>query len=92
LDALGSDRSLLYADETVRTEVTLTANRVTAIALDLLSIDSGSLPMRARMVKAMMRRGGVLTLLGKPEGDERGATSGLGNRTDDVQSSGRIRV
>ena len=77
LDALGTDRSLVYADETVRTEVTLTANRVTAVALDLLPIDSRSLPMRARMVKAMMRRSGVLALLGKPESDERRATSGL---------------
>jgi hypothetical protein len=77
LDALGTDRSLVYEDETVRTEVTLTANHVTAVALDLLPIDSQSLPMRARMVKAMMRRSGVLALLGKPERDERGATSGL---------------
>jgi putative flavoprotein involved in K+ transport len=77
LDALGADRSLVYADETMRTEVTLTANRVTAVALDLLQINSRSLPMRARMVKAMMRRSGVLALLGKPEGDERRATYGL---------------
>ena len=77
LDALGTDRSLVYADETVRTEVTLIANRVTAVALDLLPIGSQSLPMRARMVKAMMRRSGVLALLGKPERDEQGAKSDL---------------
>jgi hypothetical protein len=50
---------------------------VTAIALDLLPIDSASLPKRARMVKPMMRRAGVLALLGKPDADERGAISGL---------------
>ena len=77
LDALGTDRSFAYADETVRTEVTLTSDRVTAVALDLLPIDSQSLPMRARMVKAMMRRSGVVALLGKPERDERGVTSGV---------------
>ena len=37
LDALGTHRSLVYADETVRTEVTLTANRVTAVALGSLA-------------------------------------------------------
>jgi hypothetical protein len=53
----------------VRAEVTVTAGHVTAIALDPLPIDSGSLPTRARMVKPMMRRGGVLALLGEPDGD-----------------------
>ena len=77
LDALGADRFLVYDSEPVRTEVTLTSGHVTAIALDLLPIDSASLPGRARMVKPMMRRAGLLALLGKPDGDERGAISGL---------------
>jgi len=77
LDELSADRSLIYADETERTEVTLTAGHVTAIALDPLPIDSGSLPTRARMVKPMMRRNGVLALLGKPDEDQKGAASGL---------------
>jgi hypothetical protein len=77
LDALGADRFLVYDGEPVRTEVTLTSGHVTAIALDLLPIDGASLPARARMVKPMMRRTGVLALLGKPDGDERGAMSGL---------------
>jgi hypothetical protein len=77
LDALGADGFLIYDSEPVRTEVTLTSGHVTAIALDLLPIDSASLPARARMVKPMMRRAGVLALLGKPDGDERGAMSGL---------------
>jgi hypothetical protein len=77
LDALGADRFLVYDSEPVRTEVTLTSGHVTAIALDLLPIDSASLSPRARMVKPMMRRAGVLALLGKPDGDERGAISGL---------------
>jgi hypothetical protein len=57
------ERAISTADETVRTEVTLTANRVTTVALDFLPIDSRTLPMPARMVKAMMRRSGVLALL-----------------------------
>jgi hypothetical protein len=77
LDALGADRFLVYDSEPVRTTVTLASNHVTAIALDLLPIDSASLPARARMVKPMMRRAGVLALLGKPDSDERGAISGL---------------
>ena len=64
-------------DEAERTEVTLTAGRVTAIALDPLPIDSASLPKRARMVKPMMRRSGVLALLGKPDEDQKGAASVL---------------
>jgi hypothetical protein len=77
LDPLGADRSLVYVDETERTEVTLTAGHVTAIALDPLQINSGSLPTRARMVKPMMRRNGVLVLLGKPDDDQKGVESGL---------------
>jgi hypothetical protein len=57
--------------------VTLASNRVTAIALDLLPINPASLPARARILKPMMRRAGVLALLGKPDADERGAISGL---------------
>lgn len=77
LDPLGVDRSLIYVDETGRTEVTLTAGHVTALALDPLPINSGTLPTRARMVKAMMHRSGVLALLGKPDEDQKGAASGL---------------
>jgi hypothetical protein len=40
LDALGANRLLIYVDEADRTEVMLTAGHVTAIALDLLPIDS----------------------------------------------------
>jgi hypothetical protein len=77
LNAFGADRFLVYDGEPVRTEVTLASNQVTAVALDLLPIDTASLPARARIVKPMMRRAGVLALLGKPDGDERGAVSGL---------------
>jgi hypothetical protein len=77
LDAFGADRFLVFDSEVVRTEVTLAANHVTAIALDLLPIDSASLPTRARIVKPMMRRVGVVALLGKPDSDERGAIYGL---------------
>jgi hypothetical protein len=77
LDPFGANRSLVYAHETERTEVTLTVGHVTAIALDPLPINSGSLPSRARMVKPMMRRSGVLALLGKPYEDQTGAASGI---------------
>jgi hypothetical protein len=76
-DAFGADRVLVYESEVGRTEVTLAANHVTAIALDLLPINSASLPTRARIVKPMMRRAGVVALLGKPDSDERGAIYGL---------------
>ena len=75
LDELGVAHSLVYADVTMRTEVTLTTGHVTAISLNHLPIDDASLPTWARMLKPMMRRGGVLALLGKPDGDEKGATS-----------------
>ena len=77
LDAVGADLVLVYASEPVWTEVTLTSGHVTAIALDLLPVDSASLPARARTVKPMMRRNGVLALLGRPDEDERGAKFGL---------------
>jgi hypothetical protein len=77
LNAFGADRFLVYDGDSVRTEVTLASNHVTAVALDLLPIDTASLPARARIVKPMMRRAGVLALLGKPDGDERGDVSGL---------------
>jgi hypothetical protein len=77
LDALGTNRSLIYVDEAERIEVTLTAGHVTAIALDPLPIDINSLPKRARMIKPMMRRRGVLALLGKPDEDQKEPASGL---------------
>jgi hypothetical protein len=48
LDELGLAHSLVYADASMRTEVTLTAGHVTAISLNLLPIDDASLPTRAR--------------------------------------------
>jgi hypothetical protein len=38
------NRALSYAEEPVRAQVTLTSDRVTAIALDLLHIDKTLLP------------------------------------------------
>jgi hypothetical protein len=73
----GDNRALSYAEEPIRTQVTLTDGRVTAIALDLLDIDKTMLPAHARMVMPMMVRGGVLALLGTPNADERWMASGL---------------
>jgi outer membrane protein assembly factor BamE (lipoprotein component of BamABCDE complex) len=73
----GDDRALLYLEEPVITRVTLTGGRVTAIVLDLIDIDNGLLPTRARMVKPMMLRDGVLALLGKPDAEEWWTASGL---------------
>lgn len=75
-ETAGDDRVLVYADEPVRTHVRLTGGRVTEIALDLLPIDTTSLPAHARMVKPTMVRGGVLALLGRPAADERWKASG----------------
>jgi hypothetical protein len=67
----GDHRVLLYGTEPVRTRVTITDGRVTSIALDLVSIDKAALPSQARLVMPMMLRNGVLTLLGKPEADNK---------------------
>jgi len=73
----GDNLTLVYADEPVRTSVTMSGGRVTAIALDLLYIDTAVLPAHARMVKPTMRRAGVLALLGKPDADEKWTESGI---------------
>jgi hypothetical protein len=67
----GDHRVLLYGAEPVRTRITITDARVTSIALDLVSIDKAALPPQARLVRPMMLRNGVLTLLGKPEADNK---------------------
>src|SRR5262245_25836319 len=58
--------TLAYADEPIRTRVTMIGGHVTAIALDLFDIDPALLPTQARRVKPMMVRAGVLALLGNP--------------------------
>ncbi len=73
----GDSRALVYAEGPVRTQVTITDGHISAIALDLLPIDTASLPAHARMVRPMMMRGGVLALLGRPAADERGTAFGL---------------
>lgn len=73
----GDNRVLLYANEPVRTRVTITDGRVSAIALEHVSIDKAALPPRARAVVPMMLRNGVLALLGKLEADERTMSSGI---------------
>jgi len=75
--AVGADRALIYGDGPARTRVTITSGRVSAIALDLLAIDAATVPARARMVKPMMRRGGVLALLGRPAENETRIGSGV---------------
>jgi hypothetical protein len=65
------DMALVYANEPLRTKVVLTADRVTSIALDVVYIDPLPLPMRARVIKAMMVHAGVAPLLGAPTEDER---------------------
>lgn len=77
LGAPGSgDMALVYAREPVQTRVTLTANRVTSIALDVVYIDPAPLPMRARVIKATMVRNGVAGLLGVPTADKRWTEAG----------------
>ena len=70
------DATLLYADELVRTRVVLKAGRVAAIALDVVYIDPGPLPSRARVIKATMVRDGVTGLLGRPSVDQRWTDTG----------------
>jgi hypothetical protein len=65
------DTALVYANEPVRTRITLTAGRVAAIAVDVAYVDPVPLPARARVIKATMVRGGVTGLLGTPEFDRR---------------------
>jgi hypothetical protein len=76
-ESAGGRRVLVYAEEPVRTQVLLTDDHVTAIALDLPHIDITLLPAHARMVKPMMVRAGVLALLGRPTADQRWTVSGL---------------
>jgi hypothetical protein len=68
---------LVYSDQPITMRVTLAGGRVTSIALDLIYIDTSSLRQRARMLKPMMTRGGVLAPLGKPDADERRKVSGM---------------
>jgi hypothetical protein len=75
-DPAQADVALLYADEPVRTRVTLTAGKVTAIALDVVYVDPAPLPARARTVKATMLRDGVTRLLGCPAADVRWTDTG----------------
>jgi hypothetical protein len=70
------DAALVYTNEPVRTRVVLSAGKVTAIALDVVYVDPTSLPARARAIKATMRRGGVLGLLGAPAADRRWTEAG----------------
>jgi hypothetical protein len=64
------DAALVYANEPVRARVVLSAGKVSSIALDVVYIDPSPLPMRARMIKAAMRRDGVTALLGVPDADQ----------------------
>jgi len=73
----GDNRALLYANEPIPTRVTITNGRVSAIALELVSINEAALPPRARVVIPMMLRNGLLTLLGKPEADEKSILSAI---------------
>ena len=70
------DAALLYAGEQVRTRVVLKADKVAAIALDVVYVDPARLPMRARVIKATMVRDGVTGLLGTPSADERWTDAG----------------
>jgi hypothetical protein len=75
--ASGDNRVLVYADEPVRTEVTVSLGRVTGIRLDLVSIDKSLLPAAARTAVPLMTRGGLLAVLGKPSKVETWTASGL---------------
>jgi hypothetical protein len=70
------DIALAFAREPVPTRVTLTANRVTSVALGVVYIDPAPLPMRARSIKATMVRNGVAGFLGAPTGDARWTKAG----------------
>ena len=71
-----ADTALVYANEPIRTRITLTAGRVTAIATDIAYVNPMPLPARARVIKATMVRGGVTGLLGTPEVDRRWMETG----------------
>ena len=71
------NRLLVYTDEPVRTKVRLTGGHVSAVILELVHIDTRSLPARARTVKPGMLRSGVLLLLGEPEGEAYWLASGV---------------
>ena len=76
-EASGDNRALIYADQPVRTRITIKGGRVTEIALDLAHIDETALPTHGRMVQSTMTRGGLLALLGKPIKVDKWTESGL---------------
>ena len=73
----GDNRVLVYADEPVRTSVTIRDGRVTAVELEFDHIDETPLPAWARIAKPGMVRSAVLALLGKASKSTHWHVSGL---------------